>query len=113
MDINPNIPYFIEKEGKRIVLSPINDDNKRDLSLPFSILKHCESMLHEVEDDFINFCEKYDLYVKGSGERYREQVYFDEIPLAECVDYSLSIDVRDMKVYWFRINSKSPYIEFQ
>ena len=38
MEINPNIPYYIEKEGKRIVLSPINDNYKRNESMPFSIL---------------------------------------------------------------------------
>lgn len=112
-EINPNIPYYIEKEGRRIVLSPINDDNKRSESMPFSILKHCESMLHEVEDDFDDFCNKYDKYVRAHGERFREQVYFEEIPFSECIDYTLSLDVVNKKVNWFRINSKSPYIEFQ
>lgn len=113
MDINPHVPYYIEKEGRRIVLSPINDDNKRSESMPFSILKHCESMLHEVEDDFDDFCNKYDKYVRAHGERFREQVYFEEIPFSECIDYTLSLDVVNKKVNWFRINSKSPYIEFQ
>ena len=106
MDINPNIPYFIEKEGRRIVLSPINDDNKRDLSMPFSILKHCESMLHEVEDDFIEFCSKYDEYILAHGDRHYEHVYFENIPFSECSDYSLSLNVVNTKVDWFRINSK-------
>lgn len=106
MDINPNIPYFIEKEGRRIVLSPINDDNKRDLSMPFSILKHCESMLHEVEDDFVEFCSKYDQYVVGHGDRFYEQVCFEDIPFSECSDYSLCLNVVNKKVDWFRISSK-------
>lgn len=112
MDINPNIPYYIEKEGRRIVLSPINDDNKRSDSMPFSILKHCESMLHEVEDEFDCFCNKYDEFVRAHGDRYHEQVYFDEIPFSECLDYTLSLDVVNKKVNWFRINCKSAYIEF-
>ncbi len=110
MEINPNIPYYIEKEGKRIVLSPINDNYKRNESMPFSILKHCESLLHEVEDDFVDFCNKYDAYVRGHGERFYEQVYFEGIPFSECADYTLSLDVVNMKVNWFCINSKPPYI---
>ena len=81
--------------------------------MPFSILKHCESMLYEVEDDFVDFCNKYDEYVRGHGERFHEQVYFEGIPFTECADYTLSLDVVNKKVKWFRIDSKSPYIEFQ
>lgn len=106
MDINQNTPYYIEKEGKRIVLSPINDDNKRDLSMPFSILKHCESMLHEAEDDFSNFCKKYDEYVIAHGDRYYEQVYFEDIPFSECQNYTLCLNVVNKKVDWFRVNTK-------
>lgn len=106
MEINPKIPYFIEKEGKRIVLSPINDDDKRDASMPFSILKHCESMLHEAEDDFVEFCSKYDQYVEGHGERFHEQAYFKDIPFSECEDYTLCVNIVNMKVDWFQINSK-------
>lgn len=107
IELNPNIPYYIEKEGDTIVIRAINKSGKKSDSMPFSILKHCESMFHEVEDDFIGFCQKYDEYVRAHGDRFYEQVYFEEIPFPECSDYSLSMNVRDRKVNWFSINTKN------